>query len=287
MTHIRDLDTSRRLTARVLETERITPESHREEVRHLLLEVDAPGLDFDGFETVGVLIVGPEDVGTPELMRLYAIAGTTVGADDALPRIELCVRRCFYIDEFSGEEYPGIVSSWLCDLDVGDELLLTGPFGNAFQVPDDPASNLVMIGHGTGIAPFRTLVRRIYDSGTDWLGKVRLFHGARTGLEMLYRNDVNQDLGLYMSNETFQAIEALSPRPHFGEPVAFDRALTDNAGEVLEMIRDDKTHVYVAGLRQIASQLDDAFSDILGSKAAWAARKDEMRAAGRWQELLY
>ena len=31
-------------------------------------------------------------------------------------RIHLCVRRCKYIDEFSGEEFPGLASNYLCDL---------------------------------------------------------------------------------------------------------------------------------------------------------------------------
>lgn len=287
MTDIRELDSSRRFEARVLETERITPDSHPEEVRHIDLEVEYPGFDFGGFETVGVLLEGPEEVGSPEVMRLYAIAGSVPGTDEQLPRIELCVRRCFYIDEFSGERYPGLVSSHLCDLREGGRVQMTGPFGNAFQVPDDPEANLVMIGHGTGIAPFRTLVRRIYEGDVDWKGRVRLFHGAETGLEMLYRNDVNSDLGLYMQQETFDAIEALSPRPHFGEPAALDRALIDNATEVLEMLEDDKTHVYVAGLRQINAQLDEAFSEILESHDVWLTRKNAMQDSGRWQELLY
>jgi len=287
MADIRGLATSVRFEARVLETLRITAETHREEVRHISLQVELPDFDFEGYETVGVLMMGPHGVGSPQLLRLYAIAGSTKGFGAELPEIELCVRRCFYIDEFNGEEYPGVVSSALCDLEAGDRVLLTGPYGTAFPLPDDPESDLIMIGQGTGIAPFRTLVKRLYEVEPEWTGRVRLFHGARTGLELLYRNDLNQDLGLYMDRETFWAIEALSPRPHFRDPAALDRALLDNADEVLELIQNDKTHVYVAGLRQINAQLDRAFADILDSREAWLTRKHSMQAAGRWHEMLY
>jgi ferredoxin--NADP+ reductase len=293
MSHVRELEPTRRFRARVLESERITPAEHREEVRHILLEVELPEVDFAGYETVGVFARGHEELGAPEVLRLYAIAGAVAGDEGRLPRVELCVRRCFYIDDFNGEEYPGLVSSYLCDRKVGDVIDLTGPFGIAFTVPEDPESDLVMIGQGTGIAPFRTLVRRIYQRGEAgggegaWKGRVRLFHGAVTGLDLLYRNDENQDLGLYMSHETFEAIEALSPRPHFGELPALGQALVQNAEEVLEMIGHEKTHVYVAGLRAIGAQLDAAFADLLDSTEAWQERKNALRAAGRWHELLY
>ena len=44
------------------------------------------------------------------------------------------------------------------DLRPGDRLTLTGSFGQPFEVPADRKANLVMIGLGTGIAPFRGLV---------------------------------------------------------------------------------------------------------------------------------
>jgi ferredoxin--NADP+ reductase len=66
-----------------------------------------------------------------------------------------------------------------------------------FAIPADPYTDMLMIGMGTGIAPFRSLIRAIYDKHGNWQCKVRLFHGARSGLEMLYMNDANNDLALH------------------------------------------------------------------------------------------
>lgn len=287
MAVIRDYDTSRRFTGRVRESTRITPEDYADEVRHIVLEVNLWGHVFEEYESVGVLLRGAKELGHPLILRLYSIAGCTQGEDGGNPSIELCVKRCTYIDEFNGERYPGTVSNFLCDLRPGDELDLTGPFGSAFAVPENHSANLVMIGQGTGIAPFRAFIQRIYRDVGEWHGKVRLFHGARTGLELLYRNDENEDLGSYYEKKTFKAIEALSPRPHFDEPEALDRALEDNADEVWEMIQDPSTHVYVAGLEEMTPRLDQAFCRMAGSEAEWKRRKSEIEDSGRWNELLY
>ena len=77
--------------------------------------------------------------------------------------------------------------------------------------------------------------------------KVRLFYGARSGLEMLYMNDENKDLANYYDQATFKAFQAVSPRPHFDEPPAVEAAIEEYASEVLEMLRDDKTHLFIAG----------------------------------------
>ncbi len=287
MSNIGDFDTSRRFKGTVVETVRITPENAEEEVRHITLRVNLSGLDFSEFETVGVVVLGPNELGRPLLLRLYAVAGYTKEEPGGNPTIELCVRRCFYVDDFSGERYPGTVSSWLCDLREGETVDLTGPFGNAFPIPENPDANLILIGQGTGIAPFRTLVQRLYENPESWTGEIRLFHGAKTGLELLYNNDENADLGLYMQHKTFKAIQALSPKPHFGEPAAMDQALTDNAADIWALLESPNTYVYVAGLRQMNAQLDRAFAEMAGSPESWASTKDGLVSANRWRELLY
>ncbi len=287
MAVIRDYDMSRRFKGKVRSSTRITPAEQAEEVRHIVLEVNLWGHDFEEYETVGVLLRGAKELGRPLILRLYSIAGCTQGEGETNPVIELCVKRCCYIDEFNGERYPGTVSNFLCDLTPGDEVELTGPFGSAFPVPGDRNADLVMISQGTGIAPFRSLIHRIYRDVGEWQGRVRLFYGARTGLELLYMNDENRDLGVYYEKKTFKAFEALSPRPHFDEPEALDRALADNAAEVWDMLQAPSTQVYVGGLEKMNAQLDAALCKIAGSEEAWNRQKSQLIESGRWNELLY
>ncbi|MFQ5549579.1 MAG: ferredoxin-NADP reductase, partial [Woeseia sp.] len=197
------------------------------------------------------------------------------------------VRRCKYVDDYSGEEYIGINSNYLCDRKPGDRLRITGPFGMPFKVPADKSANLLLIGLGTGIAPFRALVKHIYRDVGGWEGNVRLLYGANSGLELLYMNNKRDDFGRYYDEETFEAIKALSPRPNWADPIAWDFAIEQRAEEIWNMLSDDHTFVYVAGLMQVREALDDLFSNLSGSEDGWVKTKGRLVEEGRWVELLY
>ncbi|MFZ2163336.1 MAG: FAD-binding oxidoreductase [Sideroxyarcus sp.] len=269
--------------AKLISSERITPASSREEVRRMIFHTD--NLYFDGKVGSCIRVLAPGQYGNPYHTRLYSIADTD--STDTGSRFEICVRRCSFIDEASGEEYAGVASNYLCDLKPGSEISFTGPVGYPFTVPGNQNTDLLMIGMGTGIAPFRGLIRKIYEQHGGWKGKVLLFHGARTGLESLYMNDVNNDIGNYFDQPTFKAFLAVSPRPAFDAPVALDKAIEQNAAEVWEIVNGPDSRVYAAGVKQMHDMIAGAMGNIAGNPDAWTSKRKEMVAAGRWLEVLY
>jgi ferredoxin--NADP+ reductase len=283
---LKDYDTTRPMNATVVSSTRITPDDSDTEIRHIDLAVDDVEFGYQVGESVGVLVPGPHEFGQKEYLRLYSIAGGSRG-DDFKPLISLCVKRCFYIDDFNGQRYDGKASNYLCDLKAGDTVTLAGPYSFAFALPTDRDANLLMIGLGTGIAPFRAFVKHIYGELGGWRGQVRLYHGAMRGIELAYMNDQNADLKYYYDEETFKAFQAVSPRPHFDVPVDLAGAIAQNGEEVWAMLQDPKTYVYVAGLEQISKQLDEAMAKIAGSAEAYERQKATMIDEGRWAELIY
>lgn len=284
---IEDYPTEPRYTATVLSSQRLTKAVADAEVRELVLEIDHPDFDYEIGQCIGVLATGPAEFGSSLHHRLYTIADTRRTGGDGLPQVTIVVRRCNYIDEYSGEQYSGINSNYLCDRQPDDQLQITGPFGLPFEIPADRRANLFLIGLGTGIAPFRALVRHIYEDAEQWQGKIRLLYGAQSGLELVYMNDERDDFARYYDQETFQAIKALSPRPEWSDPIAWNIAVEDRAEEIWELLTDEHTHVYVAGLKPIRDAMDDLFSNASGSPEAWQKRKAELIERGRWAELLY
>ena len=216
--NLQDFDISHPVNGIVKTISRITPEDSPEDVREILIEVQDHAFDYQVGQVIGVLVPGPHAFGHHMHFRLYTLADTPQPLRDDHRIITLAVKRCNYIDEYSGEEYKGIASNYLCDLHTGNSITMTGPYGHPFEVPEEKDANLLMIGMGTGIAPFRAFVKHIYDNVGGWSGRVRLFYGARTGLEMLYMNDRRNDLANYYDEETFQAFQAISLRPHWGNP---------------------------------------------------------------------
>jgi len=284
---LEDYPTEPRYSATVLSTEEITDHGADVEVRELVLEVENHGFDFAVGQSIGVLASGPAEFGRSVHHRLYTVADTPLPKELGEPEITIVVRRCNYIDDYSGEEYIGINSNFLCDRKVGDKVTITGPFGIPFTVPEDKSANLILIGLGTGIAPFRAFVKHIYQNVRGWKGKVLLLYGAHSGLELLYMNNKRDDFSNYYDEETFEAIKALSPRPTWADPIAWDFAIEDRAGEIRDLLSDEHTYVYVAGQKRIRDALDKLFGEMSGSSTGWQKRKAQLAEQDRWVELLY
>ncbi|PIE01744.1 MAG: oxidoreductase [Acidobacteria bacterium] len=283
MTRIQDYDVSDPIQGKVVSTERLTPDNSKVEIRDIVLQLNKSDFAFKIGQSIGVIAPGKEKHGTKHHFRLYTVAGE----DPAKNTIRLCVKRCFYIDDFNGERYEGIASNYLCNLKEGEEISLAGPFGIPFKLPEEKAADILMIGMGTGIAPFRAFVRDLYEKEGGWNGQVRLFYGAKTGMELAYMNDQKNDFEHYYDKKTFKAFEAVSPKPLFNAPVAMTEALEKNSEEIWNMLLNRKVHVYVAGLESIKNMLSKAFVKIAGNQRTWESKYRELNKSGRWQELIY
>jgi ferredoxin--NADP+ reductase len=274
------------LTATVLSNSRLTP-PEAEEVREILLQINEPGFKAEPGQSIGVIAPGSADYGNKEHFRLYTVADLPESTSEGLFVITLCVKRCDYIDEYSGELSKGVASNYLCDLKVGKNIQINGPFGLPFEMPANSTDDLILIGAGTGIAPFRAFIKKLYKENGEREGKVYLFHGARTGLEMLYTNDESDDLTQYYDKETFEAFQAVSPRPNFADPIALDYEIRSRADELWEIMQKPTTRIYIAGQEKILKSLDKVFASRAASPEAWTEFRNGMAASGRLQSILF
>jgi ferredoxin--NADP+ reductase len=292
---LEDFDTGERYRARILSNTAITGPTATEEVREITLEVDRDEFTYAIGQSVGLIVEGPFrhsvrtdlDLTHSHHFRLYTVADTPVTNERGKPVLKLCVKRCSYIDEHSGEEYPGIASNYLCDRSPDDLVTINGPFGLPFEVPDDRGADLLLISIGTGIAPFRAFVKHLYRDVGDWRGRIRLFYGARSGMELLYMNDEVDDFTQYYDEETFKAFKALSPRPQWDAPADLAGEIQLRGEEVLDILRSDSGYVYVAGRGEMLQTLEKTLSSLLGSEQEWRELKTEKSRSGYWRELIY
>lgn len=285
MSQLADYNVEKKYQAKVKDSKRLTP-ADTDEVREILLEVMDPKFECKVNQSFGVLVRTGGDFGKDTHHRLYTVADLP-GKHNGKTLITMLVKRVSYVDDFSGEKYQGVASNYLCDRRVGDEITITGPFELPFRVPDENTANLIMIGMGTGIAPFRAFIKHIYREKGGWQGKVRLFYGARSGLELLYLNDKEGDLANYYDEETFEAFHAVSPRPHWDDPIALDTAIEERAADLLDLLSNSNTYIYVAGYEAIEETLEKSFAKILGSEEKWKNRKAELVAGKKWAELIF
>jgi ferredoxin-NADP reductase len=85
----------------------------------------------------------------------------------------------------------GEVSPYLIDvLSTGDELELRGPIGGYFVWTSADASPLLLIAGGSGIVPFRSILR--HHAATSGKTAIRLLYSARSVADIIYREELTR-----------------------------------------------------------------------------------------------
>ena len=169
---LQDYDHGQRYVATLLANERITP-AGGDEVRELGLEVEAPDFRCARLgQSVGVIVPGAatrsgSDAPFPPLQPRRPTASPDASgiAHDHAVRQALQLHRRVQRRASTGRglELPVRPGSRVT------RITINGPFGLPFAVPADPTPDLLLIGMGTGIAPFRAFVKHgLYRDIRDW-----------------------------------------------------------------------------------------------------------------------
>lgn len=269
--------------ATVLENRRITSAESADDVRHIVFNLSGSGISYIEGQSIGVLAPGVDANGKKHKVRLYSIASARTGDDKKASTVSLTVKRVVFQDE-NGNTVRGVASNYICDLQVGDKVNITGPVGRHFVLPKDTNIDLILVAVGTGIAPFRAFIHEVYKDHKDWQGMVRLFYGAKTGMESLYQNSENNDIGQYMDKKTFKAFAALSRT----QKRYVHEELGDNMSEIWDIVEKGNFSFYLCGMKELEKNVDALFKVKAESVGIdWESKRNEFKKAGRWNIEVY
>jgi len=236
------------VVARVVKNEICTAGKAAGFVRHL--EFDISGTLLAGSvlagQSIGVLAPGNDEKGRPHAVRLYSVANPGAGEDGAGTIISTTVKRT--IDEHweNRRLFLGVASNYLCDLQVGDPVRLSGPNGKKFLLPADVnAHDYVFFATGTGIAPFRGMVLDLIARKST--SKVALIMGSPYSTDLLYHD---MFLRLAGEHKNFTYLTAVSrEKQHDGhDPMYVQDRITASRDVLLPMLSGERTLVYVCGI---------------------------------------
>ncbi len=174
--------------------------------------------------------------------RYYSISSSALVAKDRLSITVSVVSG----PSWSGlGEYKGIASNYLAQCNIDDNIacFIRTPQSN-FQLPETPETPIIMVGPGTGIAPFRGFlqVRRIQRQKGIKLGEAHLYFGCRDPKQdYLYRQELEKDEtdGLTSLHTAFSRLE--------GQPKTYVQHLMRQDGVTLISLLDNGAHLYVCG----------------------------------------
>lgn len=260
------------LTATVQGNFRLTEEGADSDVRHIILDLGAARFPVLEGQTVGVIPPGTNSAGRGHAPRLYSVSSPRDGERPNTNNLSLTVKRA----------PGGLCSEYLCDLERGAEVHLTGPFGSSFLIPEDPQARLVMICTGTGSAPFRAFTMRRQRVMPRVMGSMKLFFGARTPQSLPYFGPLEK-----VPQDFLEKHFAFSRVPGAPKTYVQDR-LREDAAALAPMLEEDGTHIYLCGLKAMESGVESALDDIArGAGLDWAALRARMRAEGRYHVETY
>ena len=236
-------------------------------VRHVEIDVSGTALECSWVsgQSFGVLAPGEDARGRAHKPRLYSIAAPTRGEDGDGKVLSTTVKRT--IDEHweTHRLFLGVASNYLCDLQEGDEVRVSGPNGKRFVLPSDPsAHDYLFFATGTGIAPFYGMARELLANGHG--GRIALVMGAPYATDLLYHDELRE---LDARHDGFDYITAVSR--HVDEDgvapgYVGDRIETHEA-TLLPMLRHERTVIYVCGIAGMELGIFQSLAKRLGRES--------------------
>lgn len=260
-------------------------------VRHLTFDISGGDLRYLEGQSIGIVPPGTDNKGKPHKLRLYSIASTRHGDKLDDKTVSLCVRQLEYKHPETGETVYGVCSTHLCNLELGADVAITGPVGKEMLLPDDEEATVVMMATGTGIAPFRAFLWRMFKEQHEdykFKGLAWLFFGIPYTANILYKEELEQLQREFPDNfRLTYAISREQQNPEGGRMYIQDR-IKENADELWKLVQKDNTHTYICGLKGMEGGIDEGMTAAAGkSDVNWSDYQKKIKKEHRWHVETY
>lgn len=242
-----------------------------------------------GLEVVDFLLEHPSITWTPQEFvallpklqpRLYSIASSLRMHPDAVHFIIDVVRYRSH-----GRVRKGVCSTFLAE-HCGDSPAPIYPTVSKFRLPEDGDVPIIMVGPGTGVAPFRAFLQDRQATGAR--GRNWLFFGAqREQSDYFYKEDFDQ----FSADGILTRIDTAFSRDQAHKIYVQDRMM-EASGEIWRWL-EDGAHFYVCGdAKRMAKDVDAALRQIVqqgGGKDAEQANEyvEKLKSEKRYKRDVY
>ncbi|TMX40173.1 assimilatory sulfite reductase (NADPH) flavoprotein subunit [Vibrio rotiferianus] len=214
--------------------------------------------------------------------RLYSIASSQTEVDE---EVHLTVGLVEY-NKGDEKRYGGASSFLSQRLEEGGEVKVFVEHNNNFKLPQDDNTPIIMVGPGTGIAPFRSFIQE--RDNRDAEGKNWLFFGDRTFTQdFLYQVEWQK----YLKSGLLTRLDVAFSRDQ-AEKVYVQHRILENAEQVWQWIQDG-AYIYVCGdATRMAKDVHDALVFVAEQQGKLSREEAEafindLRKAKRYQRDVY
>ncbi|XP_032056529.1 nitric oxide synthase, inducible [Aythya fuligula] len=197
--------------------------------------------------------------------RYYSVSSSC----DMTPReIHLTVAVVNYrTRDGQGPLHHGVCSTWLNKISLNEVVPCFVRSGNGFQLPKEPTKPCILIGPGTGIAPFRSFwQQRLYDLEKKGIkgGDMTLLFGCRQpDMDHIYREEIEEMKRKGVLKEVFTAY---SRQPGQAKVYVQDILQNKLEAKVCNLLHKEDGHLYVCGDVRMARDVAQTLKGILVKK---------------------
>lgn len=214
--------------------------------------------------------------------RLYSIASSPLAHPD---EVHLTVASVRY--QSNGKDRKGVASTYLADLVAkGDKVPVYINENKHFRLPAAADTPIIMVGPGTGVAPFRAFVEHRAELGQH--GKSWLFFGdQRYTYDFLYQVEWQE----HLANGVLSKLDVAFSRDQ-PEKIYVQHKMHERSKELYKWLQDG-AHFYVCGdANRMAHDVHEALLSIVekeGGKSRDAAEAyiEDLKKAKRYQRDVY
>lgn len=185
--------------------------------------------------------------------RLYSISSSLKACPN---EVHLTVGVVRY--QKNGRAMKGVASTYLAErVEPGGEVAVFVQPAHGFALPEDDKTPIIMVGPGTGIAPFRAFLQERKAAGAK--GDAWLFFGdQRKDCDFLYADELSS----YQQDGVLTRLDVAFSRDQ-GEKVYVQHRMLENAGELWNWL-ERGAHFYVCGdAKRMAADVDRALHQIV------------------------
>jgi len=280
-------------TGKCMSSKELVQEGGEGTVRHLTFDLSGGDLRYLEGQSIGIIPPGTDANGKPHKLRLYSIASTRHGDNLDEKTVSLCVRQLEYKHPETGETVYGVCSSFLCNIKEGDDVTITGPVGKEMLLPDDEDATIIMMATGTGIAPFRAFIWRMFkerEQNPDYQfkGLAWLFFGCAYTPNILYKEELEELQRQFPDNFRVTYAVSREQKNKDGGKMYIQHRIQENADELWQLNQKSNTHTYICGLKGMEGGIDEGMSAASGKFGVdWSEFQKQLKKEHRWHVETY
>ncbi|CAI9786343.1 unnamed protein product [Fraxinus pennsylvanica] len=268
---------------------KITGDDAPEEIWHIVISTDGE-IPYREGQSIGVIPDGIDENGKPHKLSLYSIASSALGDFGNSKTVSLCVKRVVYTNE-QGQIVKGVSSNFLCDLKPGAEVMLTGPVGTEMLMPKDPNATIIMLATGTGIAPFRSFLwKMFFEKHNDYKfnGLAWLFFGVTTSSSLLYKKEFEKMKEKNPDNFRVDFAVSGEQTNEKGEKMYVQTRMAQYAEELWDLLKKDNTYVYMSGNKAMEKGIDEIMVSLAAKDGIdWLEYRKSLKKGEQWNVEVY